>query len=123
MLRNKAILRGIIECRLVEGRDVFKYASKTLYNAFKRSIEAFASISWGQLAPYILVGLLASVIAYGAEVHFGDRVRVVKGFYKGCTGVATDDFYDRVFLKDVDCKGAQPATGLFIDKVNLEVLK
>lgn len=116
------VLRGIMEKRLLEGRDVALYTNKTLYKGLQGVASAIRAFPWTLALKVLLLSSLASIIAYGG-VRYGDRVVIKEGFYRGCGGIAVDQSYDQIVIKDVTCNGVQVPTMLMIDKSNLEVVK
>jgi hypothetical protein len=105
MYQISRYLRATMEKRLLELRDIALYTRKIAYNAQEGLSKAFVGFPWALALKIVLWGLLASIIAYG-EVSFGDRVRITKGFYKGCVGTAIVQFpadTGQVLLQDVRC--------------------
>jgi hypothetical protein len=132
MLTNKhglgILLRGIMEKRVVEVREVSLYTFKGLYNAFKGVAIAISQVDLGWTLRFLFFALLMATIAYGGVastgVRFGDKVRVKRGFYKDCIGIAYEVVGDSIRIKDPHCTGNLVSPrDLLIEGVDLEVVK
>lgn len=69
---------------------------------------------------YLLLLMLATTAIAGPKFRYGQRVRVVDGFYNSCTGMVLD-FKDETYAVQLHCKDTIPSLYVvrWIDGVNL----
>lgn len=116
------LLRGIMDKRAEEGVEVTQYGSRILYKGLQGVKAALRGLPWTWTLRLLLISMAMATIAYGDGVHYGQTVRVTKGFYKGCVGTAIVKLGDNILIRGVQCGGARP-WDLLISEEDLEVVK
>lgn len=77
----------------------------------------------------IMILVVSAAYAVAPKFHFGDKVKIIKGFYSNCTGTLTDysiNLEDTITytLEDVSCpvKSDKSLTALAVEEDNLKKL-
>ncbi len=70
----------------------------------------------------ILLSMLVTLSVNGAsppQITYGSKVRILKGFYQGCVGVAVEEVGDSIVIRDLKCEGSLKKGDVLIAESNL----
>lgn len=71
----------------------------------------------------ILLSMLVALTVHAAQVTYGSKALVLKGFYQGCVGVAVEEAGDYILLRDIKCEGLLKKGDVLIQASNLRKVK